>query len=74
MLVIINFIFALIFFFIFLIMLHLKPSFIKLAIALTTLLINIVCIVTIISSFKYTMIDIKYCCTKHLNQTDYRKE
>lgn len=58
MLVIINFIFALIFFFIFLIMLHLEPSFIKLAIVLTTLLINIVCVVTIISSFKYT-IDIK---------------
>lgn len=58
MLVIINCIFALIFFFIFLIMLHLEPSFIKLAIVLTTLLINIACIVTIISSFKYT-IDIK---------------
>ena len=55
MLVIINFIFALIFFFIFLIMLHLEPSFIKLAIVLTTLLINIVCVVTIISSFKYTI-------------------
>lgn len=39
-------------------MLHLEPSFIKLAIVLTTLLINIVCVVTIISSFKYT-IDIK---------------
>lgn len=46
MLVIINCIFALIFFFIFLIMLHLEPSFIKLAIVLTTLLINIVCVVT----------------------------
>lgn len=58
MLVIINCIFALIFFFIFLIMLHSEPSFIKLAIVLTALLINIVCVVTIISSFKYT-IDIK---------------
>lgn len=39
-------------------MLHSEPSFIKLAIVLTALLINIVCVVTIISSFKYT-IDIK---------------
>ena len=59
MLVIINCILALIFFFIFLIMLHSEPSFIKLAIVLTALLINIVCVVTIISSFKYTIIDIK---------------
>ena len=62
MLVIINCILALIFFFVFFIMLHSElhsePSFIKLAIVLTTLLINIVCVVTIISSFKYT-IDIK---------------
>ena len=35
-----------------------RAEFIKLAIVLTTLLINIVCVVTIISSFKYT-IDIK---------------
>ena len=63
MLVIINCILALIFFFVFFIMLHSElhsePSFIKLAIVLTALLINIVCVVTIISSFKYTMIDIK---------------
>lgn len=59
MLVIINCILALIFFFIFLKMLHSEPSFIKLAIVLTALLINIVCVVTIISSFKYTIIDIK---------------
>lgn len=63
MLVIINCIFALIFFFVFFIMLHSElhsePSFIKLAIVLTALLINIVCVVTIISSFKYTIIDIK---------------
>ena len=39
-------------------MLHSEPSFIKLAIVLTALLINIVCVVTTISSFKYT-IDIK---------------
>ena len=58
MLVIINCILALIFFFVFFIMLHSEPSFIKLAIVLTALLINIVCVVTIISSFKYT-IDIK---------------
>ena len=62
MLVIINCILALIFFFVFFIMLHSElhsePSFIKLAIVLTTLLINIVCVATIISSFKYT-IDIK---------------
>ena len=37
-------------------MLHSEPSFIKLAIVLTALLINIVCVVTIISSFKYTII------------------
>lgn len=58
MLVIINCILALIFFFVFFIMLHPESSFIKLAIALTALLINIVCVVTIISSFNYT-IDIK---------------
>lgn len=62
MLVIINCILALIFFFVFFIMLHSElhsePSFIKLAIVLTALLINIVCVVTIISSFKYTIIDI----------------
>lgn len=58
MLAIINCILALIFFFVFFIMLHSEPSFIKLAIVLTALLINIVCVVTIISSFKYT-IDIK---------------
>ncbi len=57
MLVIINCILALIFFLYFFIMLHSEPSFIKLAIVLTALLINIVC-VAIISSFKYT-IDIK---------------
>lgn len=39
--------------------LHSEPSFVKLAIVLTALLINIVCVVTIISSFKYTIIDIK---------------
>lgn len=57
MLVIINCILALIFFFVFFIMLHSElhsePSFIKLAIVLTALLINIVCVVTIISSFTY---------------------
>ena len=58
MLAIINCILALIFFFVFFIMLHSEPSFIKLEIVLTALLINIVCVVTIISSFKYT-IDIK---------------
>mgnify|MGYP001261989196 CR=1 FL=1 len=36
-----------------------RAEFIKLAIVLTALLINIVCVVTIISSFKYTIIDIK---------------
>ena len=58
MLIIINCILALILFFVFFIMLHSEPSFIKLAIVLTALLINIVCVVTTISSFKYT-IDIK---------------
>lgn len=58
MLVIINCIIALIFIFVFVIMLLSEPSFIKLAITLTALLINIVCVATIISSFKYT-IDIK---------------